>query len=330
MTRIEDRPLLDMAQGRDQDDRSALLAAYFRVLQSHRRREVTDLHVRELLTYVLVNNRDGRGVQMSHDDVANTLCCERSTARKVVDRAEVVYGLLAVTEDRYVRGGQAPNRYSIDWQAVRTVNAGSLPQREYQPDTHASSGINAMAAAPSTEHGADPCRTNIATTAEGSFALVYSAKSSAAVAVPRREMEAEPGATTGHPGATMYHPPATQWQGAATTGHPYKEDTLTSSLTLKRAAAAEAAAKLFKDLDFEELKRQANKLLNARPVLGRDYVWQVIVVAEALERGYSGDLITKLASGDVRKPRSYLDAAMRGECERHGLDWPCMREVVRK
>lgn len=131
--KVNNRPLIEEAEGRDQDRRSSLLAAFYKQLGARRNRETWDLHVRELLTYVLVNDRDGRGVPMSHDDIANVLCCERSAARRIVKRAEE-YGLLAIIEDRYRRGGQMPNRYSIDWEGVNAVRYGTH-EAQYEPET---------------------------------------------------------------------------------------------------------------------------------------------------------------------------------------------------
>lgn len=150
---MSERPLLEYAEGADQDDRSSLLSAFRRVVGSHRRREISDLHVRELLTYVLSADRDGRGVQLSYDDVANVLCCERSTARSIVQRAERDYGLLEVIEDRYARGGQAPNRYAINWPAVRAINRGQPADTTAHP-------------ADTTLHPAAPTAHPAATTAQ--------------------------------------------------------------------------------------------------------------------------------------------------------------------
>lgn len=190
------KPIIEYCEGKDQDDRAALLAAFYRLVGTHARREVSDLHVRELLTYVLHCDRDGRGMPLSYDDVGDQLCCERSTARRVVDRAEQVYGLLERIEDRYSRGGQAPNRYRVDWQRVRAVNRGELGTSAPRPDAD-------------TRHDLD---------------------SAASVAMGGR-----PAATTAHPGATRAQAAATREHPGATRAQPYKEytlcETLSSSLT---------------------------------------------------------------------------------------------------
>lgn len=128
-----DRPLVDLAEGRDQDDRAALLAAFCRVQNRSNRRNVTNLHVRELLTYVLATNRDNRGVQKSYPELAQILCCTEATARSAVARAATEFGLLEVIEDRHARGGQTANRYAIDWQVVRAINAGQNPANTVRP-----------------------------------------------------------------------------------------------------------------------------------------------------------------------------------------------------
>jgi hypothetical protein len=126
-----DRPLIDLAAGRDQDDRAALLAAFCRLQNRSNRRNVTNLHVRELLTYVLATDRDGRGVQKSYPELAQILCCTEATARSAVARAANEFGLLEVIEDRHARGGQTANRYAINWQFVRAINGGAqIPTSE--------------------------------------------------------------------------------------------------------------------------------------------------------------------------------------------------------
>ncbi|MEO9592251.1 hypothetical protein [Rhodopirellula bahusiensis] len=124
MKRHPPTPLFEEAEGREADDRASLFAAWKRSNDNTARRPVTNLHVREFLLYVFATDRDGRGVKMTYEEIAMRLECTKSTARSVVDRAANEYGLLAVREDRYVDGGQTANRYAIDWQMVRSINAG--------------------------------------------------------------------------------------------------------------------------------------------------------------------------------------------------------------
>jgi hypothetical protein len=125
----EPTPLLEEIEGREQDDRAALRAAWKRIQYDRGRRLPTDLHVREFIFYVFATDRSGRGVQLSFADVAKELECKERTARHVVERAAVEYGLVEAKEQRYVTGGQSANRYSIDWPVVRSINAGRMETR---------------------------------------------------------------------------------------------------------------------------------------------------------------------------------------------------------
>ncbi len=110
--------------------------------------------------------------------------------------------------------------------------------------------------------------------------------------------------------------------------HPYKEDTLTLTLTKSPSAAAEAAAAAeFKNLDWPEVCRRANSLLAATR-LDREFIWRVVVIAETLERGWSGAMVASIREGRVRKPQAYLDACLRKECQQRGLDYRILRELV--
>lgn len=123
-------PLLDHCDGADADDRSALVAAFMRIWRQQPKRNVTDLHVREFILAIFAVAKGPSGVQWSHEEIADRLCCTHSTARTVVTRATTEFGLVAVAEERYLRGGQGANRYSIHWQAVRTINAGLVHRRD--------------------------------------------------------------------------------------------------------------------------------------------------------------------------------------------------------
>lgn len=88
------------------------------------------------------------------------------------------------------------------------------------------------------------------------------------------------------------------------------------------AAAAAWAADAFKDLDFEEVKRQAEKLYRCKPSLSKDFVWQVCVVGQALQPGLVGEWIQSVAEpGKVSRPRRYLEVAAGRECESRGFTW---------
>lgn len=121
------RPLIEEAEGRDADRRSSLYSAFKRIANRTDRPAITNIHVRELLMWVMAADRNGSGVQKSYPELAALLETTVSTARAVVRRAEKEFGLLAVIEDRHARGGQTANRYSIDWPVVREINMGIRP-----------------------------------------------------------------------------------------------------------------------------------------------------------------------------------------------------------
>jgi hypothetical protein len=118
------RPLIEIIEGAEQDNRQALNAAFYSIVRRANRRDLYDLHVREFLYYICAVDKSGDGVSLSYADIADKFLLSHSAARRMVQRASRVFGLVAVTEDRYVRGGQSANRYSIDWQAVKAVNQG--------------------------------------------------------------------------------------------------------------------------------------------------------------------------------------------------------------
>lgn len=332
------RPLIEEAEGKDQDQRSMLIAAFSAVLNSQHRRHLTDLHVRELLTYVLVSDRDGRGVQMSYYDVARVICCEYSTARAVVKRALEVFGLLDVIEDRYTRGGQAPNRYSIDWAGVRRA---LRPEAYYGLDEPTDSDGSS---AHDDASGSHWCELDDSDDIYGPDDRTESAYAPAAPF-------AEPAPAGGRPAVVPQQPPvvpqqapavrqqgpAVPRQGPVVAQQPSKEITLYYSLSSpslsKSAAAAKAAeaADGWKDLDWEEARRRANQLLLAAPQLDRMFVWQVTVVIEHLLPGKVAEWISKLRRRDdekVKDPYVWLNIVAGRECERYGCDWYEIRRLV--
>lgn len=122
-----DRPLIVEAEGRDQDERSALCAAVIRLLDRRDRRTVTDLHVFELIKWVHRLDKGKVGAQLSHYQIAKQLLVEVTTARAVVRRAVDELGLLLKSEQRYVSNGQQANRYEVNWTLVRSINRGDVP-----------------------------------------------------------------------------------------------------------------------------------------------------------------------------------------------------------
>jgi hypothetical protein len=138
--RTESLPLIEEIEGREQDDRAALRSAWLRIQYSRSRRCPTDLHVRELIFHVFARDKSGIGVQLSHEEVAKELEVKERTARHIIDRAAIEFGLLEVKEQRYVTGGQSANRYSIDWPVVRSINAGLIEPNRVAKNTPKEAG----------------------------------------------------------------------------------------------------------------------------------------------------------------------------------------------
>jgi len=216
---LRPRPLIEEIEGRDQDDRAALRAAWRRLQAARasgpnpRRAGSTDLHVRELLFHVFARDRSGAGaiagqslgVQLSYSDLAAELETTPKTARSVVARAVDEFGLLLVREQRYVSGGQSANRYAIDWAAVRAVNNGTANATHATP-----ANVTAAADLSDSVTPAEPA--SLAPSVTPAPVLVCQLSS----VTPAPESTLGPPAISGHPPALLGHPPAL-------TSHPYKE-----------------------------------------------------------------------------------------------------------
>lgn len=74
-------------------------------------------------------------------------------------------------------------------------------------------------------------------------------------------------------------------------------------------------------MDVEEVRRLATRMFGAKPLLGREFVWAVCWTGLAIERGLVDDWIEKLTSGDVKKPKRYLETALDRECSKLGFRW---------
>ncbi len=193
------RPLIAEIEGRDQDDRASLRAAWRRIqaarAEAGERIGSTDLHVRELLFHVFARHRGefggaSLGVQLTYTEIAAELETTPATARSIVARAVDEFGLLLVHEQRYVTGGQSANRYAIDWAAVRSTAA-------------ATQATPATAPTPATPAGSS------------THAELHPGPAPSS-ATPARPTTARPPATTSHPPALSSHPPALS-------SHPYKD-----------------------------------------------------------------------------------------------------------
>lgn len=94
---------------------------------------------------------------------------------------------------------------------------------------------------------------------------------------------------------------------------------------LSAAARAAAEVDFFEGLDLDLVAAKATKLKNAIPEhfranTSRDYVWQATVIAHQLDEGMVGEIVTRLKAGTIRNPKSYIDKALRDECDKRGLD----------
>ena len=129
--------LLEYCDGQRQQERNDLIAAVTILSRRNKRHSPTDLHVRELLTFVdrksdKVNGVEV-GVDLSYDAIATLLLCEHRTARYVVDRAVMEFGLL-VPGDTFRYNAQGPNNYRINRDAVRrTVTVPTIQRVETPP-----------------------------------------------------------------------------------------------------------------------------------------------------------------------------------------------------
>lgn len=96
------------------------------------------------------------------------------------------------------------------------------------------------------------------------------------------------------------------------------------------AAAWAAAEESFGLIDPEEVTRVANRLRKAAKSLPAEFVWQVCCIGEVLSAGMLSEVCTKLSAGDIRKPKTYIEAALRKEAEAIGIEWKALVPLVPK
>ena len=94
------------------------------------------------------------------------------------------------------------------------------------------------------------------------------------------------------------------------------------------------------DDSIDEIRGQANKLLKAFPSIDKVAIWRVAWIGFCLDRGLPSDLVERVRGSDkpIRKPLSYMQAVLRAELAKRGLDFdllqsrvkspPAVREVV--
>lgn len=94
------------------------------------------------------------------------------------------------------------------------------------------------------------------------------------------------------------------------------------------SAAAEAAAESIRRVDPEEATRNANRLRKVCRDLPIDFIWKSSVIAEAISPGMLSEIVTRISAGDVRRPKTYIESALRKESERLGYDWRSLLPFV--
>lgn len=94
------------------------------------------------------------------------------------------------------------------------------------------------------------------------------------------------------------------------------------SLTVSAAARAAAEMEM---LDLEETTVNANHLLKVCRNLQPEFVWQVCFIGESLRLGMIPEITGRIREGGIKKPKSYIESALRKESEALGFDW---RELV--
>jgi hypothetical protein len=84
-------------------------------------------------------------------------------------------------------------------------------------------------------------------------------------------------------------------------------------------AAAVDAATFLKGLDLEAVRLDAKQLYDAIPFhhqksMSRDYIWQVCVIAKAIDPLLVSTIVSSIRGGDILKPKNYIDKVLRDEC----------------
>jgi len=96
------------------------------------------------------------------------------------------------------------------------------------------------------------------------------------------------------------------------------------------AAAYAAADERFRSLEPEDVTRLANRLLKVAKMLPKDFIWQACCIGEVLSEGMISEIVTKITNGGIKKPKGYIEAALRKESEKFGYDWKELIPLVPK
>lgn len=115
-----------------------------------------------------------------------------------------------------------------------------------------------------------------------------------------------------------------QENNRATERNPNPNETQHNQTSAAARAAAEAEEKI-RSIDGNQVVIAARKLAKATKHArncDREWVWAVAWISESLTPGFCSETAGRIASRSVRSPRSYIDGAMRKECDARGLRWP--------
>lgn len=90
-----------------------------------------------------------------------------------------------------------------------------------------------------------------------------------------------------------------------------------------------AAAKRLREEDLAVAAKSANLIVRQYPKsLDRKWIWESCCVAEMLNPGMSNDLASKLRSGEVNRPQSYVNKALKDESSERCVDLEELRSQV--
>ncbi len=87
---------------------------------------------------------------------------------------------------------------------------------------------------------------------------------------------------------------------------------------------------LLAGLDMEQVRQQASKLRKADKAnrLTLQFVWESAVISEAVKPGILSEIATGMRTNEIRKPKAYIDKALRDECEQLGFSIAAIRSKV--
>lgn len=129
------------------------------------------------------------------------------------------------------------------------------------------------------------------------------------------------GESPGNPPKLQGNPPTTRPN--LTQPNITRQDPTPPDTTQSQVDAGAVAGELF-EVDFEEVMRQCLKLDKALikascDAISADDLWKLGWVAQQLRPGLFSEVASKIASREIKRPRSYIESALRRECSERGL-----------